>query len=130
MNESNRAHAAIQLGLLHEAEGEHRRALVYYRWVSMAGVEERDDRFFVVLFNIGLQYAQLRDQRRSLGYFRRLLDRHPARVDDVARLVATAKNLQRAFEEQPGFAEKLVATCPELFDAPGDAAGGPAKAQE
>lgn len=119
LSEANRAHAAVQLGQLHVAEGDYRKALTYFRWVSISGVEERDDRFFFVLFNLGVLYALLRDQRRSLGYFRRLLDRHPARVDDVARLVATAANLRQAFEEQPGFAEKLVATCPELFEGSG-----------
>jgi tetratricopeptide (TPR) repeat protein len=119
LEEANRAHAAVQLGQLHVAEGDYRKAVTYFRWVSISGVEERDDRFFFVLFNLGVLYALLRDQRRSLGYFRRLLDRHPARVDDVARLVETAANLRQAFEEQPGFAEKLVATCPELFEGSG-----------
>jgi tetratricopeptide (TPR) repeat protein len=115
MQDSNRGHAAVQLGQLHVAEGDHRRALTYFRWVSISGLEERDDRFFFVLFNIGVLYAILRDRRRSLGYFRRLLDRHPDKVDDVARLFATAKNFQQAIDEQPGFGEQLVASVPELF---------------
>jgi tetratricopeptide (TPR) repeat protein len=124
MSEANRAHAAVQLGQLHVAEGDYRKALTYFRWVSISGVEERDDRFFFVLFNLGVLYALLRDQRRSLGYFRRLLDRHPARVDDVARLVTSAANLRQAFEDQPGFAEKLVAACPELFEEGSEGAAG------
>ena len=48
--------------------------------MSIAGLEERDERFFFVLFNIGVLYAQMRDRRRSLYYFRRLLDRHPDKL--------------------------------------------------
>ncbi|NUQ48594.1 MAG: tetratricopeptide repeat protein [Phycisphaerae bacterium] len=121
MDEANRGHAAVQLGQLYVAEGDHRRALTYFRWVSMAGLEERDERFYFVLFNIGVMYAQMRDSRRSLDYFRRLLDRHPDRVGDVARLFASARRLQQAISEQPGFGERLVSTCPELFQP---AAGG------
>lgn len=116
ISESNRGHAAVQLGQLHVAEGDDRRALTYFRWVSLAGLEERDERFFFVLFNIGVLYAQMRDRRRSLCYFRRLLDRHPDKLDDVVRLFSTAKRLQQAIDEQPGFGEELLASCPELFE--------------
>jgi tetratricopeptide (TPR) repeat protein len=129
MCESNRGHAAVQLGQLHVAEGDDRRALTYFRWVSIAGLEERDERFFFVLFNIGVLYAQMRDQRRSLSYFRRLLDRHPDKLDDVIRLFSTAQRLQRAIDDQPGFGEKLLATCPELFGAQ-DAGAASGKPQE
>ena len=71
-------------------------------------------------------YAAIGDQRRSLGYFRRLLDRHPDKLDEITRLFTTAKNLQRTIDDQPGFAEQLVAACPELFDA---SSGGGAAAQ-
>lgn len=115
MQESNRGHAAVQLGQLYVAEGENRRALTYFRWVSIAGLEERDERFFFVLFNIGVLYAQMRDRRRSLYYFRRLLDRHPDKLEDTVRLFASAKRLQQAIDDQAGFGEQLLATCPELF---------------
>lgn len=115
MAESNRGHAAVQLGQLYVGEGDHRRALRYFRWVSMAGLEARDERFYFVLFNIGVMYAQMRDQRRSVHYFRTLLDRHPARRDAVQQLFAAATGLHRAIDNQPGFGERLVAACPELF---------------
>lgn len=130
MSDSNRGHAAVQLGQLYVGEGDHRRALTYFRWVSIAGLEERDDRFFFVLFNIGVMYAQMRDQRRSLGYFRRLLDRHPDKTAEVVGLFAAAHGLQRSIDEQPGFGERLVATCPELFRKSGAAASGSSAAEE
>lgn len=116
MAESNRGHAAVQLGQLYVAEGDHRRALTYFRWVAMAGLEARDERFFFVLFNIGVMYAQMRDPRRSVDYFRTLLDRHPQRREAVLQLFTAAKGLHQAIDEQPGFGERLVAACPELFD--------------
>ena len=81
-------------------------------------VEQRDPRFFFVLFNIGLQYALLGDQDRSLDYFRRLLDRHPQRVTEVAKLVATSRRLQDAVDRKPGFAAAFASRCHELFSIP------------
>jgi len=84
--------------------------------VAMAGLEARDERFFFVLFNIGVMYAQMRDPRRSVDYFRTLLDRHPQRREAVLQLFTAARGLHQAIDEQPGFGERLVAACPELFD--------------
>jgi len=113
----NRGHAAVQLGKLYEDEGDHRRALTYFRWVSVAGLERDEGRFFFVLFNIGLQYALLGDQRRSLRYFRLLIDRHPEQLPEIVRAFASSPRLQAAVESARGFAQALVTTCPELFGA-------------
>jgi len=115
LNEQNRGHAAVQLGRLHEAEGNHRKALKFFRWVSMSGVAERDARFYFVHFNIGLQYAVLRDRRRALAAFRRLIERYPERMSEIAGHFTRAHSLRTAVESDPCFAEELVATCPELF---------------
>lgn len=116
MQDANRGHAAIQLGLLHEAEGDHRRALTFFRWVSLSGLERRDARFFFVLFNIGLQYALLGDQPRSLRYFRRLFERHPERRSEVAHLIATSPRLHEAIEARVGFAQAFANECRQHFD--------------
>jgi tetratricopeptide (TPR) repeat protein len=122
LSDANRGHAAVQLGQMYVAEGDHRRALRYFRWVTMSGLEGRERRFFVVLFNIGVLYALRGDQRRSLDYFRRLIDRHPERTPEVVDLFAGSRRLQQAIDARPGFAEALVARCPELFgSAPADA---------
>ncbi len=124
MSPANRGHAAVQLGKLYEQEGDHRRALTYFRWVSLSGLESEDPRFYFALFNIGLQYALLGDQRRSLHYFRRLLDRHPDQLEDIVRAFSSSPRLQAAVEGSRGFAQALVSTCPELFG------GSPAGASE
>ena len=115
---SNRAHAAIQLGLLYEAESEYRKAVACCRWVAMSGVEAADDRFFFVRFNIGMYYAHLADRERSLDAFRELIDRHPERLQEVVRLFRRSPRLRAAIDMQPGFGEALLAKCPELFTTP------------
>lgn len=118
--DENRGHAVVQLGRLYDAEGNHRRALACFRWVRMSGLAERDGRFFFIDFNIGVQHAHLGQVERSLGAFRRLLDRSPERLEEVADLFGDSRGLQRAIEGHPGFLERLVAACPELFGLPKD----------
>ena len=115
LDEINRGHAAVQLSGLYAREGEYRRALVYLRWVTLAGLPELDERFFVVRFNVGLYYAHLGQKDRSVAAFRELLDRHPESVGEVAGFFANSPKLRSLIDSQPGFAESLLATCPELF---------------
>lgn len=122
LNEQNRGHAAIQLGLLHDREGEHRQALVCFRWVTISGLADRDERFFFVRFNIALEYALLGRAQPSLAAFRLLLDRQPGRARDVAEMILKSKSLQNAIETLPGYGDALLTTCPELFQSP-DLAG-------
>jgi tetratricopeptide (TPR) repeat protein len=121
VDEANRAHAAIQLGNLLAEEGEFRRAIACNRWVTIRRLADAEERFFFVRFNIGMYYADLRDQERSLRAFRELLDRHPKRAPEVARLFLDSPRTRNVIELQPGFAERLLATCPELFAAPAGA---------
>ncbi|MBL8863265.1 MAG: hypothetical protein JNK02_14810 [Planctomycetes bacterium] len=122
LSPANRGHAAIQLGRLHSSERNYRKAIACWRWVTMSGLADEDDRFFVARFNLGMVYALLRNRPRSLGYFRELMDRHPDRVGEVADLFARSPRLRESIDAQPGFAEALVSTVPELFSLPG--AGG------
>lgn len=115
---ANRGHAAIQLGRLHSVEEDYRRSIVCWRWVTMSGLADNDDRFFVARFNLGMVYALSGSRQRSLDYFRELLDRHPSRVNEIAGLFARSPRLRAAIDEQPGFGEELVGTCPELFRSP------------
>ena len=123
IDEANRGHAAIQLGRLHSAERNYRKAIACWRWVTISGLADLDDRFFVARFNLGMVYALSGNQRRSLEYFRELLDRHPTRIGEVADLFARSPKLREAIDGQVGFAQSLLGKCPELFmpsvDAPG-----------
>lgn len=111
----NRGHAAIQLGRLHQDEGNHRRALGWYRWILMSGLAAEDPRFWVVHFNIAMTWLAAGDQARSLDYFRSLIDARPDHVAEVAAVATQAPLLQETLEQDHGFAEALLARCPELF---------------
>jgi hypothetical protein len=130
VSDTNRAHAAVQLGLLYEEEGEFRKALACCRWVLMSGVEAADERFFVVRFNIGMYYAHLADRKRSLGAFRELLDTYPDRVSEIVRLFRRSPRLRTAVDLQPGFGEELLARCPELFADPSFDPDSPSEFEE
>ena len=118
VDEANRAHAALQLGKLHAEEGEIKKAIACNRWILLSGLAEEDDRFFFAHFNIGMYYADMRQPERSLAAFRRLLDLHPERVPEVSDLFLRSPLTRAVIDHQPGFAEALVETCPELFGAP------------
>jgi len=118
----NRGHAAIQLALLHAKEEDYKSALRMTRWVTMSGLADSEDRFFFVRFNLGNYYTLLGEEGRAIDAFRELLDRHPQRAADVAALFRRAGRLRAAIDAQPGMAEALLATCPELFEHSDDRA--------
>ncbi len=120
LSDVNRGHAATQLGLLHVQEGDHRSALACFRWVRMSGLERRDERFFFVGFNIAVQQLALGNEDQALASLRRLLDEHAQSAAYVAELVSQSQTIQSSVETRPSFAQALLATCPELFQA-GDA---------
>ena len=112
----NRAIAAIQLGRLYSKEDDFRKAIACFRWITISGLADMDDQFFVVRFNLGGVYARMGDRARALDQFRILLDRHPDRTEEIARLFARSTAcLLPAIERQEGFAQELYERCPELF---------------
>ena len=115
IQEQNRGHAAIRLGILLAAEGEHKKAIACYRWVLKSGLTEADDRFFVARFSIGKNYAKLGERERSLAAFRELFDRHPDRGGEILQLFLNSPSLQETIDAQPGFGEALLERCPELI---------------
>lgn len=115
VSDTNRGHAAIQLGRLHSAERNFRKAIACWRWVTISGLADLDERFFVARFNLGMVYALQRNRERSLAYFRELLDKHAGRVGEVAELFARSPKLRESIDGQVGFGDQLVRTCPELF---------------
>ena len=115
VNQANRGHAAMQLGRLYVNQGSYRRALPCYRWVTISGLADSDDRFFGARFNLGKTYAMLGMVERSLEAFEMLLERHPGRIAEVAQCFAKAPLLRAKIESTPGFVEQLLERCSELF---------------
>lgn len=124
--DANRAHAAIQLGKLLGEEGEHKKAIACNRWVVASGLADGDARFFFARFNLGIHHAALGERELCAHAFRQLLDRHPTRVDEVARLFQGSLLTQTWIRRHAGFMEQLLASCPELFVPPAEQAGPPA----
>ena len=126
IDENNRGHAAMQLGLLHGSQGDYRRALACFRWVTISGLPRRDARFYVAHFDVGLYYALLGDDERALQGFRTLLDRHPDRLAELLELFAREETLREVLETRPKLARALAVRCPELFQG-GSSISGPAE---
>jgi len=119
LSETNRGLAAVQLGRLYSSEDDFRRAIPFFRWVTMSGLADRDDRFWFARFNLGSVYARKSEPERALKYFRELIDRHPAQLGNVVEAFAQAPKLRQTIDSQPGFTEALVHSCPELFHPTG-----------
>lgn len=115
VSETNRGLAIVQLGLLYSTEDHYKRAAACFRWVTCCGLADRDDRFWFARFNLGMVYANWRRPKRSLQYFRELLDRHPGRLQEVAEAFFQSPNLRKSISSQDGFPEALASRCPELF---------------
>ncbi len=115
LSQENRGHAANQLGRLYNGEENWRKAITCWRWVTTTGLADNDPRFWMARLNIALAYAYAGNQKRSLDYFRQLLDLHPDCVTDVAQVVGETDQLRAAIDSQPGFLEALFQRCPELF---------------
>ncbi|MFK5955726.1 MAG: zf-HC2 domain-containing protein [Planctomycetota bacterium] len=62
----NRAHAAIQLGMIHDRTKNHLRAIRYYRWVVSSGLLEHQPEFAFVLYNIAVEHLSLDQPRKAL----------------------------------------------------------------
>jgi len=120
VNESNRGHAAMQLGRMYGSQGSHRKAAICFRWVTMSGLADADDRFFGARFNLGKAYAMLGHKERALNAFETLLERHPGRTVETCRLFENAPRLRAAIEAIPGFTDDLLRRCSALFVGPSD----------
>jgi hypothetical protein len=123
VNETNRGHAAMQLGKLYIGQRSYRKSIVCFRWLTISGLVDVDDRFFGARFNLGKSYSMLGDKDRALEAFETLLTRHPGRLNEVRELFANAPLLQAAIDSVPGFAEELLERCSSLFSGDTDSAG-------
>ena len=72
----NRAHAAIQLGMLYDHDGEHERALRMYRWVVASGLVHRDSTFAFVLYNIAVEHIALGQLDAAVSMLGRIRAEH------------------------------------------------------
>ena len=118
VNETNRGHAAMQLGKLYISQQSYRKSITCFRWVTISGLADADDRFFGARFNLGKAYTMLGNKDRALDAFETLLARHPSRTEEVSRLFSNAPLMRGAIDSIPGFGGELFERCSALFDTP------------
>lgn len=118
VSDENRGHAAIQLGILMAAEGEHKKAIACNRWVVASGLADADPRFLFARFNVGIHRAALGERELCVQAFRQMLDRHAGRAEEIARYFQASTTTLALIRRQPGFLETLLLACPELAVTP------------
>lgn len=111
----NRAHAAVQLGVLQHERGELQSAVRCFRWITRSGLVRRDGRFFFVFYNLGVLYARLEDFDRSAKCFEILYHRHRAQGSQIERFLNRADAFLCTVAERPEFAAALAQACPDWF---------------
>lgn len=74
---ANRAHSAIQLGLLYDRAGDHRRARAMYRWVVASGILQRQPEFSFVLYNLAVEHLSLGETDKALDLLRLIRSDYP-----------------------------------------------------
>ncbi len=74
---ANRAHAAIQLGLLYDRAGDFRRARAMYRWVIASGIIHRQPEFSFVLYNLAVEHLSLGETDKALALLSLIRDEYP-----------------------------------------------------
>ena len=125
ISEVSRGHAAIQLGRLYYGEEDYRTAAVYFRWLSISGVNRRDPRFALGHFNLGCAEAARGRDDAALAAFRRLLDDHLSAggdTADIASLFLENDDFRTLLESRAGLTQRLMESLPELFET--EAEGG------
>lgn len=121
----NRAHAAVQLGVLQHERGELQSAVRCFRWVTRAGLVRRDGRFFFVFYNLALLYARLEDYARCIKCFEILYHRHRSQAPEIERFLARADAFRETLQAQPELASALARACPAWFPLSDRSAAAP-----
>ncbi|MCB9892586.1 MAG: hypothetical protein H6833_13120 [Planctomycetes bacterium] len=115
-NLSNRAHAAVQMGVLRHLQGQPRIARRWFRWVVRNGVVRRDSRFYFVYYNLAVLTAHQGDLEKAIAYFDILHERFADRAQEVRGFLGRAHNFQQLLEQKREFAGHLRRRCPSFFE--------------
>lgn len=115
--QTNRGHAAMQLGMLYDRAGQHRRALRMYRWVLASGLVHRKPDFAYVLFNIALEHVSLDDLDSAALMFGRIRNHHPQVWKSAKQWLRGAPDLLLRLGEHGGCRAQFEASEPAFFAA-------------
>jgi len=114
---ANRAHAAIQMGMLMDEQELHREALRMYRWVVASGLVDRKPEFSFVLHNIAVQHIALGQLSEACSMLRRIRDHHPGLWEQSLTWLRQAPQLLLRLSEDDSFRKEMESSEPTFFAA-------------
>lgn len=114
---ANRAHAAIQLGMLYDRSGDHRRARALYRWVVASGVVHRQPEFAFVLYNLAVEHLSLGETDRALATLRLIRDNYPDLWTAASAWLRGSEHLLRRLRDDDHARRELETIEPAFFAA-------------
>jgi len=113
----NRAHAAIQLGLLYDRLGESRKALRIFRWVLACGLLRRKPEFAFVLHNIAVAHIALGNLDDALRMFLRMKTEFPETWEHSKKWLLGAPETLARLHHDPAARRFLEESEPVLLAA-------------
>jgi tetratricopeptide (TPR) repeat protein len=113
----NRAHAAIQLGLIHDRVQDHRRALRYYRWVVTSGLVHHQPEFAFVLYNIAVEHISLEEMDQALEMLCLIRKEYAELWPTVMDWLHSSEHLLEALREDKPCRAELEQLEPAFFAA-------------
>jgi tetratricopeptide (TPR) repeat protein len=114
---TNRAHAAIQLGMLYDRAHNYTRALRMYRWVLASGIVHRKPNFAFVLFNIVVEHVSLDDLDAAAEMLQRIRLQHPQVMDSAKQWLRDSPELLSRLKEHDPCRSEFEASEPAFFAA-------------
>jgi len=114
---TNRAHAAIQLGMIYDGERKHHEALRIYRWVVASGLVARQPEFAFVLYNIAVQHTMLGKREEAVQMLQVLHTEHRELWPTVVAWLHDAADLLAILGGNRPCRERLQELEPAIFAA-------------
>jgi len=114
---ANRAHSAIQLGLLYDRAGEYRRARAMYRWVVASGIIHRQPEFSFVLYNLAVEHLSLGETDKALSLLRLIRDDYPDLWSAARAWLQGSEHLLNRLRDDENARRELETLEPAFFAA-------------
>ena len=113
----NRAHAAIQLGMLYDHTGQNIRALRMYRWVVASGLVSRKREFAFVLYNIAVEHLAMDDLPAARAMLHRIRLGYPGLWESAKGWLRKSPELLGRLQADADFSREILAVEPAFFAA-------------
>jgi hypothetical protein len=114
---TNRAHAAIQLGLLYDRAGDHLRARRMYRWVVASGTLHAHPEFAFVLYNLAVEHITLGELEKATALLRLIRDDYPELWATAKEWIAGSEHLLERLRSDDRARREIETMEPAFFAA-------------